>query len=231
MPAEHTDKMGFLPDPALLASAPVDAAATARAGTVAALAPPDAWVDEYGDYLFSYALTRLRDPDMAADFVQETFLAALKAQQNFAGKSSPKSWLVGILKNKIVDHFRRASRETSFTDLEFLKDEMQDCFIAEGVFKDGWLHERGPVEWDTHPGASLDREEFWKTFQECAGKLPGNVARVFLLREIDDVASEEICRVMNITPNNLWVMLHRARMALRRCLEANWFGKLEGGAP
>jgi RNA polymerase sigma-70 factor (ECF subfamily) len=188
------------------------------------LSDPERWVDEHGDYLFKYALSRLRDPAKAEDLVQETFLAALKGAKSFQGRSAEKSWLVGILKNKICDYYRKASRETSFTDLEFYSDEESDRFIPDGTFKDGWIHELGPQEW-SNPGASLDNEAFWKTYRDCSNKLPKNVSTVFNLREVDGVESKEICAMLNITENNLWVMLHRARMALRRCLETNWFGK------
>jgi RNA polymerase sigma-70 factor (ECF subfamily) len=198
----------------------------AEAAAPARLSDPETWLDQHGDYLMGYALLRLRDRARAEDLVQETFLAALKGRASFGGRASERSWLVGILKNKIIDHYRSAARETSFTDLEFLNDEMRDCFIQEGAFKDGWIHERGPMEWNMTPGASLDREAFWKAFHECAGKLPKNLSHVFLLREVDDVSTEDICATMRITPNNLWVMLHRARMALRRCLETNWFAPL-----
>ena len=189
------------------------------------LSDPEKWVDLHGEYLFKYALMRLRDPAKAEDAVQETFLAALKGGKTFAGRSAEKSWLVGILKNKIFDHYRKASRETSFTDLDFYADEESDRFVADGLGKGGWIHELGPVEWSSNPGVSFDNEVFWKTFHDCAGKLPKNVSAVFCLREMDDVDSKEICAKLEISESNLWVMLHRARMALRRCLEINWFGK------
>jgi RNA polymerase sigma-70 factor, ECF subfamily len=198
---------------------------------VAAAAPsppapdPARWVELHGDCLFRFALMRVRDRSRAEDLVQETFLAAMRAKERFAGRSAEQSWLVGILKNKIVDYFRKAGRETSFTDLEFLKDEQSDLFIQEGLFAGGWHHETGPMDWGDAPGNNLDRAAFWQSFHECMGKLPPNVARVFQLREIDDLPTGEICAAMNVTPNNLWVMLHRARMALRRCLELNWFGR------
>jgi len=188
------------------------------------LSDPGHWVELHGDYLFRYALIRLRDPAKAEDAVQETFLAALKVGKSFQGKSAEKSWLVGVLKNKIYDHYRKSSRETSFTDLEFYADEESDRFVPDGLFQDGWIHELGPLEWSS-PGASLDSAVFWKTFHECSNKLPKNVAAVFNLREVDGVESKEICSLLNISESNLWVMLHRARMALRRCLETNWFGK------
>ena len=192
------------------------------------ISDPERWVEAYGDYLFKYALMRLRDSAKAEDAVQETFLVALKGGKTFAGRSAEKSWLVGILKNKICDYYRKASRETSFTDMEFYSDEERDRFIPDGLFKDGWIHELGPLEWSSDPGASLDSQEFWKTFHDCSSKLPKNVAAAFSLREVDGVESKEICAMLNISENNLWVMLHRARMALRRCLETNWFGKQEG---
>jgi RNA polymerase sigma-70 factor, ECF subfamily len=199
--------------------------ASVAEGTTARGCDPERWVDEYGDYLFRFAIVRVRDQSRAEDLVQETFLAALKSRSSFAGKSQEKSWLVGILKNKIGDHFRKASRETSFTDLDFYNDEESDRFILDGPFKGGWIHELGPLEWSTDPGASLDSEAFWKTFHDCARKMPKNVAAVFTLREVDGVESKEICSTLKISESNLWVMLHRARMALRRCLEINWFGK------
>ena len=210
---------GALPEPIRKPAA--DAGAPARPNR----SDPERWVEDHGDYLYAYALTRVRDPVKAEDFVQETFLAALKA--NFAGKSSEKSWLTGILKNKIFDYYRKAGRETSFTDLDFFKEEQDNSFHQEGPHKEAWLHEKGPMEWP-NPSANLENEEFWKAFHQCAGKLPKNVAQVFLLREMDDVDSGEICEMLNISPGNLWVMLHRARMALRRCLELNWFGRDKG---
>ena len=153
--------------------------------------------------------------------------AALKGGKSFQGRSAEKSWLVGILKNKVCDHYRKAGRETSFTDLEFYKDEESDRFVQEGMFKDGWIHDVGPQEWNS-PGASLDSEVFWQTYRDCSSKLPKNIATVFTLREVDGIESKEICALLNISENNLWVMLHRARMALRRCLETNWFAKQEG---
>lgn len=204
--------------------------AAATTGSAAGLADPAAWVDEYGDYLFRFALARVRNESVAEDLAQETFLAALKSGGQFEGRAAPKSWLAGILKNKLLDHFHRAARETAFTDLEFLRDEQADRFIPDGLFKDGWIHELGPEEWGVAPGTAHDQEQFWSAFHECTGKLPQNSARVFLLREVDDLSTDEIAAALNLTPNHLWVMLHRARMALRRCLEANWIPRI-GGRP
>jgi RNA polymerase sigma-70 factor (ECF subfamily) len=188
------------------------------------LSDPERWVELHGDYLFGYAMMRLRDATKAEDAVQDTFLAALKGGGSFAGRSAEKSWLVGILKNKICDYYRKAGRETSFTDMEFYSDEESDCFVPDGLLKDSWIHKLGPQEWSS-PGASLDSEMFWQTFRDCSDKLPKKVGAVFTMREVDDIEGREICAMLNISESNLWVMLHRARMALRRCMEVNWFGK------
>ena len=133
-----------------------------------------------------------------------------------------RSWLIGILKNKLIDFFRKRSRETSFSDLEFMRDEFGDRMQLGAVMGEHWIAERGPREW-VSPEDSLTRAEFWGAFRSCADKLPDKIAGVFLMREVDGVASDEICAVFNISPNNFWVMLHRARLALRQCLETNWF--------
>lgn len=198
-----------------------------RAKAGSGLSDPEQWVDLHGDYLFQYALARLRDPARAEDAVQETFLAALKGGQNFSGRAAERSWLIGVLKHKIFDYYRKASREMSFTDLDFYSAEEGERFVADGLSQGAWIQELGPGEW-SDPGASLDSEVFWKTFRQCSDKLPKNVAAVFHLREVDGIDSQEICALLKISENNLWVMLHRARMALRRCLETNWFGKSEG---
>src|SRR3974377_1793442 len=154
--------------------------------SAASLSDPEHWVELYGDYLFKYALLRLRDASKAEDVVQETFLAALKGGKTFEGRSAEKSWLVGILKNKIFDYFRKASRERSFTELEFYTDEENDWFVADGIGKGEWIQGMGPQDW-TNPGANLDNEAFWEAYRDCAGKLPKNIAAAFNLREVDGV--------------------------------------------
>jgi RNA polymerase sigma-70 factor, ECF subfamily len=137
----------------------------------------------------------------------------------FRGKSSERSWLCVILKNKICDYFRKLGRETCFTDLEFLEDELSHKFVSQGF----WNHETGPLEWKPEAEVVMHRAEFWETFRDCLAKLPQRVADVFMLREMEEMETPRICEALNISPNNLWVMLHRARMALRECLEMNWF--------
>ena len=189
---------------------------------------PERWVDDHGDYLFHFALSRLRDATKAEDFVQETLLAGLRGMDRYQGRSSERTWLGGILRNKLLDHFRTLGRETSFTDLDFYADEEERAF-ENRAFPDHWNAAHAPSEWSA-AGDALDREEFWKVFHNCSGKLPDRISRVFLLREVDRIPSDEICATLNISPNNLWVMLHRARMALRRCMEVHWFNTNSGEA-
>ena len=202
---------------------PLDGAGSSGPGPGAAAVAldPERWVDEHGDYLFHFALSRVRDAVVAEDLVQEALLAALRGVERYQGRSTERTWLTGILRNKLLDHYRKSGRETPFTDLEFFEDEERQAF-DNPVFPGHWTTEAGPQEWD-RIGESLDREVFWAAFQGCTRKLPEKVARVFLLREVDELPTEEICAALCVTPNNLWVMLHRARMALRRCLEENWF--------
>jgi RNA polymerase sigma-70 factor (TIGR02943 family) len=183
------------------------------------------WVEEHGDCLYRYALTRVRKPEVAEDLVQETFLAAVRAYDKFGGRSSVRSWLCGILKHKIIDHYRKAGRETSFTDLEFLSDELSEKFVPQGF----WRHEIGPADWHSDASEVMEQSEFWQTMQRCLAKLPARIANVFSMREMEDIPSKEICALLSISESNLWVMLHRARMALRECLELNWFAPGEPG--
>ncbi len=182
------------------------------------------WVDDHGECLYRYALTRVRKPEVAEDMVQETFLAAVRGYEKFGGRSSERSWLCGILKNKIVDHFRKLGRETSFTDMEFFADECSEKFASTGF----WNHDEGPKEWKPEPDEVMHRSEFWQTMRDCLSKLPQKVRDVFTMREMDDIPSKEICSILSISDSNLWVMLHRARMALRECLEINWFEQSTG---
>jgi RNA polymerase sigma-70 factor (ECF subfamily) len=193
--------------------------ALARGASAAAASEPDRWVEEHGDCLYGYALARVRKPELAQDLVQETFLAAVRGYEKFAGQSSVRSWLCGILKHKLCDYYRKAGRETSFTDLEFLEDECSERFVPEGY----WVHMNGPKEWKPDADEVMYRDEFWQTMRECLGKLPERVATVFMMREMDEIESKEVCATLSISDSNLWVMLHRARMALRECLAVNWF--------
>lgn len=186
---------------------------------------PGLWVDQHGNYLFRYAMFRLRDASLAEDIVQETLLAALQAYQNFAGRGSERTWLVGILKHKIIDHYRRASRETPESQLENESLNHDELFRDAGEWRNHWRPERAPTDWHANPSELVEQSEFWRVFQDCLSPLPPRIANAFTLREVDGLTSEEICEVLGIKVNNLWVMLHRARIHLRQCLEVNWFSR------
>ncbi|MGE5190457.1 MAG: sigma-70 family RNA polymerase sigma factor [Gemmatimonadota bacterium] len=183
---------------------------------------PSEWVDRYGDYLFRYALPRVRDRAQAEDLVQETFLAALRQRGSFSGASSEATWLVAILKHKIVDHFRRQSREAPRAAGDGSDPPGNDPFDANGH----WA--AGPAEWGANPADLLRQKDFLEQLARCLAGLNPVQANAFTLREIEGEAPGEICKVLNVTETNLWVILHRARMRLRRCLETRWFGGSAG---
>jgi RNA polymerase sigma-70 factor (ECF subfamily) len=189
---------------------------------------PERWVDIHADSLYKFALLRLRDRELAEDLVQETFLAALQARNKFAGHSSERTWLIGILKHKIGDYFRRISRETPFDQAEQLPCELEEPFLTGGEWVDHWKTEMGPIEWETNPAMMFEKKEFWTILDRGLSLLPARLAQVFVLREMDGLGTEEICRMLDISTSNLWVMLHRARMQLRRFLEINYFSQPVG---
>ena len=183
-------------------------------------------LDTHRRYLLRVAQLQLRDSDLAEDVVQETLLAALSAQAGFTGKSSVKTWLTGILKHKIVDAIRKKQRQPIF---EASFDEEADLDEFDPMFKDSGAWEAPPADWGD-PENALSRQQFFDVMQFCLEKLPPNTARVFMMREVMELESDEICKELTITANNLWVILYRARMALRQCLEQNWFAGEARGA-
>jgi RNA polymerase sigma-70 factor (ECF subfamily) len=183
---------------------------------------PAQWLDQYGDYLYRYALMRVRDETVAEDMVQETLLAAWQGYERFAGRGAERTWLTGILKHKVIDYFRKASRETQIDPLAEERLENDDLFRADdwaGHFR----RDTGPADWALTPAQALEQKEFWTEFQRCLGALPERIANAFTLREVEECSSQEVCDILCVSPNNLWVMLHRARMQLRRCVETRWF--------
>ena len=190
---------------------------------------PDAglWVDQHGDYLFKYAVFRLRDSSAAEDAVQETFLAALKAYEKFEGRGSERTWLVGILKHKIADHFRRLTREAPLGQEEDEGPEHPEFFTRTDEWTNHWNADYAPSDWHSTPAELIERSDFRRVFNDCLSPLPKRTASAFTLREVDGLTSEEICEMLSIKVNNLWVMLHRARLHLRNCLELNWFKRPE----
>jgi len=175
------------------------------------------WLALYGDYLYRYALFRLSNEEIARDMVQDTLIAAWKAKKNFRGDASVRTWLVGILKHKITDHIRKQIRDRNLaTRLEV--DPTSDFFDANGQWQQ-------PVHgWADDPERLSSNQDFLKTLNTCVAKLPDQHRHVFTLRELNGETTDTICNACDITPTNLHVIMHRARLALRKCLGKTWFG-------
>jgi RNA polymerase sigma-70 factor (ECF subfamily) len=189
---------------------------SARKSEAANIDNPETWVAEYGDFLYRFALSRIKDPSIAEDLVQETFLAALRARENFKGQSTGRTWLIAILKHKIVDYIRKKIREPSSDNIETLSD------LADSDFDDHGQWQIRPFKWAINPAKIYEQKEFLDVLYRCLAELPERLAEAFMLREMDGLSTEEVCKVLDITATNSWVMLYRARMSLRRCLENNW---------
>jgi len=178
---------------------------------------PEKWVDLYGDYLYKYAFYRVYEAPVAEDLVQETFLAALHSIKDFQHRSSIKTWLTSILKHKIIDHFRKKSKEQQIDDIELHTNKLDDLFDRNGQWK------IKPAQWNADPQKLYGQKEFMEILHKCLSELPGRQASAFILREIAGESTKEICKILDISTSNSWVLLHRARMFLRRCLEIKWF--------
>ncbi len=185
--------------------------------------------EKHRDYLYRYALLQVRDASRADDVVQETLLAAMESGGNFAGRSSLKTWLTGILKHKIIDLFRRQSRETQVPEVPEGEDEREfaDQFFDQAR-TDHW-HTFPPIWQD--PERCFEQKRFWEAFERCNTQLPPQTARVFAMRELMGMDTGDICKELGISSTNCWVILYRARMNLRECLETAWFGPEEKVIP
>ena len=179
---------------------------------------PESWVEHYGDFLYRLALSRVKDPDVAEDLVQETFLAALRSRESFKGRSAGQTWLISILKHKIVDYIRKKIRRPSTNRMEALTDLMDSVFDESGKWQ------VRPHKWAINPAKIYEQKEFFDVLYHCLAELPERVAEAFMLREMDGLSTAEVCQALEITAPNSWVMLYRARMSLQRCLENEWLG-------
>ena len=178
---------------------------------------PDGWLHNHGDMLFRYALSRVRDRHVAEDLVQETLLAAFQARGDYQQRSSIKTWLVGILKHKIIDHFRKSVREWSIPD-----GDPDGTTIEDLLFRGDGQWQQPLRDWGD-PDKLLNQHQFLDILADCIERLPARMKAVFTLREFEGLTTEELCKVLEIsTTNNLWVILSRTRLRLRECLEKNW---------
>ncbi len=189
------------------------------------LSSPEKWVEMHGDYLYGFAMLRVNNPGVAQDIVQETFLGALKSRGGYSGKSSEKTWLVGILKHKIVDYFRKASRESDLENIDYYLSGTDDDYELSGNMPGQWKSDKAPADWAIDTSNNFESKEFLHFLHICLDIMPPRISLMFVLRELEEIDSKDICNTLQISSTNLRVLLHRARKELRACLENKWIEK------
>jgi len=177
---------------------------------------PDTWVDSYADYLFNYAISRVSDTEIAKDLVQETFFAGLKSAKNFKGDAAERTWLIAILKRKVIDHYRKINSKKG-------KAEVRMNYSSSSDSDGDWLEEQVADPFSSFENDAIENEELGTAIYDCISKLPKKQSLVFTMKTIRGMSTEDICKELDINPSNLWVMIHRARTALMGCLNQNWF--------
>lgn len=178
---------------------------------------PTIWVDEYGDYLYRYAQSRLRDANAAEEVVQETFLAGVRYAEQFSGRGTEQAWLLGILKRKIIDYVRKRSKHGGTQGYEDDADPSGLLFDEIGNWKPG------AIGWAPAPDQKVQLDELWSVVKGCLKTLPTGQADVFVLSVMEEMDSDEICQELEITSANFWVRMHRARLGLAKCVGAKWY--------
>lgn len=173
------------------------------------------WVNQYSDILFRFALKRTNNEESAKDLVQETYLAAWRNVETYDKTIPVKAWLFAILKNKLIDYYRKSSK--NITE-ELLEDITEKYFDADGH----WTKSAYPIEWKK---ADMESKEFYKILQKGINGLKQIQANVFVMKYLDDMSSDKICKILNITPANYWIIMHRAKIQLRSYLEKNWINQ------
>jgi len=178
---------------------------------------PEQWVDVHGDYLYNFAWSRVQSKETAEDLVQETFISALKAKDSFRGESTELTWLLSILKRKVIDFYRKKSTKKEFAAAHFSKP-FQD---GEGM-QGHWILDRAPKDWQQETQTPMRQDEFQDIMALCLSLLPEKWRAVFVLKVMEEINSDEICKEIGCSASNLWVILHRARLKLRECIENKW---------
>ncbi|MBT8269055.1 MAG: sigma-70 family RNA polymerase sigma factor [Bacteroidia bacterium] len=177
---------------------------------------PDKWIEQYSDYLFNFTISRVSDREIAQDLVQDTFFAGLKSMQNFKGEASERTWLVSILKRKIIDHYRKINSAKGQAEVKIRSN-------PDNGDEGNWLEQRVADPFDKTAEDNLENTELGLAIHDCINKLPAKQAQVFKMKTLLGYDTEAICNELDITASNLWVIIHRARTALAACLEDNWF--------
>lgn len=180
-------------------------------------ANPNNWVNLHGDYLYNYAYSRVQSKETAEDLVQETFISGLKSIKSFRGESSELTWLVAILKRKVIDHYRKLSRKK-----ETIASQFSTPFQDNGDFEGQWILERTPKDWQIKHEDPMRQSEFIFILEMCIAALPEKWRSVFVLKVMEELKSEEVCKEIGCSSSNLWVIIHRARLQLRECIENRW---------
>ena len=185
---------------------------------------PERWIERYSDALYGYAVARVSKTEIAEDLVQETFLSALKGRDGFMGNASEKTWLTAILKRKIIDYYRKKSTqsELSILDKDSKDGFMNHFFDSDGSSEGHWTGNAAPAGWKGDFETGVEADEFNHILKGCLDKLPEKTASVFVLKNMEDLDSEEICKELGISPSNYWVLMHRAKLQLRECIQKNW---------
>ncbi len=181
---------------------------------------PQQWVSNHADYLYGFAITRINDEEQARDLVQETFLAALEGLEQFEGRSSERTWLMAILRNKLIDVYRKKSSGLQSIPIHLNgSSESTDFFEAENGH---WKEEYQPKAFGIEQDDQLVNKEFHHILQQCMKKLPTLWLSVFTMRHIDELTTDVICGHLKVSASNLWVIVHRTKVNLRACLQKNW---------
>ncbi len=183
---------------------------------------PSTWVDAHGDYLYRYAFSRLRDSSAAEEVVQETFLSGIRFLDRYHGRGAERAWLLGILKRKLVDHVRMRARFERDRSPPGQQDVAAQSFDTRGNWK------LGLPQFSLPPDQAVESKELWDVVRGCLNHLPSGQADAFVLSVMEEMDADQICRELEITPSNLWVRLHRARLALARCVSARWYEEPTG---
>jgi RNA polymerase sigma-70 factor (TIGR02943 family) len=176
---------------------------------------PEKWVDRYGDYLFNFTISRVNDAVIAQDLVSETFLAGLKSAHRFKGNSTERTWLISILKRKIIDHYRKINSNKG-------KAEVRMSYLSSSDQEGDWMEEQAADLRNPNVEDAIEQRELGEALEECIACLPERYATIFVQKTIDNLETETICKEHNITASNLWVIIHRARVQLMECLNKKW---------
>ncbi len=178
---------------------------------------PEHWIDRYGDVLLNYALLRIPERDIARDLVQDTFVSALNTVDTFRGEASEKSWLFLILRSRILDYYKK-KKEVIQSDLQGQDaDDADDDFFDEKGF---WLPDKRPQDWSTD--RAIASKEFMQVLDGCLKRLKAKQRDAFAMKYLEDLETEEICKELSVSSSNYWILIHRAKLQLRSCLEQTW---------